>query len=79
MKKSITAMALDQFNPEMDTELDREEIIQTGSFDEWAEKVMSGMRRMESDPEFRARIEAMEAAASPKTTILDAKVRDHPR
>ena len=30
---------------------------------------MAGMKRMDSDPEYRAKIDAMSAAASPKTTI----------
>lgn len=39
------------------------------NFDEWAASVMAGIKRMDNDSEYRAKIDAMSAAASPKTTI----------
>jgi len=57
-------------------------------FDEWTADVMAGVKRMDNDTEYRAKIGAMSSAASPKTTMRDFEpvplkgadiAPDHPR
>lgn len=80
MHKILPLVANDRPNHEIDMGLGREEIGQTDSFGKWAMEVMSGMQRLGRDPVFRARIEAMVAAASPKMTMQEMESsQDHPR
>lgn len=65
-RKSNIAMRPDQY---VDTGAAHDQ--KERAFDEWTAKVMAGIKRMENDPEHRAKIDAISAAASPKTTMLN--------
>lgn len=68
--------------------MSEEGIRQLKPFEEWTASVMAGVKRMNNDPEYRAKIDAMSAAASPKTTMRDLEpsllkgsdtAHEHPR
>lgn len=58
----------------VDAATDREEIRRAQAFNKWTEVVVVGMKRMNSDLEYRAKIDSMAAAVSPKLTMSDVEV-----